>query len=137
MDRTKSKAEAGLERYREENPGEFAGWYVPKTGGYVVAIGNVKVYRGPCKHCETGVVTTVRKLSIEQQSGSWYGSARGRWPETCAACQGRKAEKHDDDARRRMRRTRNKYGYSPADRRVVDQYPDRRKREHRDLPPHL
>ncbi|GAB7068869.1 hypothetical protein JCM12141A_31580 [Mycolicibacterium hodleri] len=114
-----------LERYREEHPGEFAGWYVPKTGGYVVAIDNLKVYRGPCKHCETGVVTTVRKLSIRQQAGYASALGGGRWPETCSDCQVRKAEKHADDARRRMRRARTG---SP---------PDRRRRENKELPPHL
>jgi len=114
-----------LERYREEHPEEFSGWYVPSTGGYVVAIGNVKAYRGPCKHCETGVVTTVRTLTIKQQAEYASALGRGRWPETCSDCQTRKAEKHDDDARRRMRRARKG---SP---------PDRRRRENRHLPPHL
>lgn len=103
-DEPRSKSQAALERYREENPGEFAGWFVPKTGGYVVAIGNVKAYRGPCKRCETGVVTAVRKLSLKQQS-EWNISGQGRWPEVCSDCQA-KQQRHGTSARAAQRRYR-------------------------------
>lgn len=95
-----------LDQYRREHPEEFSGWYVPKTGGYVIAYHGIKAYRGPCLHCHTGVVTALRKTP---RNGDHH-QGRGRWPETCDNCRERKAkeraEKHDNGARKRMARLR-------------------------------
>lgn len=89
-----------LDAHIRDNPLTWK-WWVPKNGGYVLALGGWKVYYGRCRECSV-LVTTRRQAVVNGK----YRSYTGRWPDLCAECYETRRREHDAKAAERVRRKR-------------------------------
>lgn len=89
-----------LRRWRSEQPfgWDFRTW-TTANGGYVMQLGQVRVFYG---RCPCGALVTTRR-GIEHLD-SRLGT--GAWPKHCQGCAAARTREHDAGAAERMRRLR-------------------------------
>ncbi|BBY62191.1 hypothetical protein [Mycolicibacterium helvum] len=92
-----------VDRWRRENPGVTHQWPAKATHGYVTQMWDARIYRGECVDCGD-LVTACRFIGgIYHRRGQ---TNVGRWPKYCDGCRDIRKQKHNDGARSRMRRVR-------------------------------
>lgn len=95
----KQRSAANIEQWRSENREAFKSW--DTTYGHLVQIGCDRFYVGRCQTCQR-IMTVHRDVSHYKHGFTHVG----RWPKTCAECRAKRVRAHDDKARGRMRRLR-------------------------------
>jgi hypothetical protein len=99
--RQAQEVESHLDKWRKDNPNAFRTWTTKL--GCVIQFWGMRVYYGRCKDC--GGLVTDRRSVARYRKGI---TNIGRWRERCGGCAEVNRQAHEDGARFRMARLRQK-----------------------------